>query len=184
MDSLQGKFLIASPRLLDGNFFKSVVLIVQHNDAGAMGLVLNKPLDVEIETAWRQVSESDCHMQGFLHQGGPCEGPLMVLHKDESLSQIEIRPGVHFTTEREAIEEIVGSSDVKLAKFFVGYAGWSAGQLENELGEGSWLTLAASGDDAFRLDDALWDDLIKQATRAAAFPFIDPKLIPPDPTVN
>lgn len=183
MGNLQGHFLIASPRLIDGNFFKSVVLIIQHNDAGAMGLVLNKPLDVEVAAAWKQVSESACKVDGFLHQGGPCEGPLMVLHKDDSLSQIEIRPGVHFTTEREAIEELVARA-AGSTKFFVGYAGWTAGQLEHELDEGSWLTQAASGDDIFRLDDALWDDLFKRASRAAAFPFINPKLIPPDPTVN
>src|SRR3954471_10764496 len=119
MKSLQGNLLIASPKLLDPNFFKSVVLIVQHGDGGALGLILNRKIDVSLQTAWSQVSEEPCGVEGHLHQGGPCEGPLMVVHGEESLGQLEVLPGIHFSTERDSIEELVGRNDGPM-KFFVG----------------------------------------------------------------
>src|SRR5687768_5273835 len=92
MKSLQGQLLIASPKLFDPNFFRSVVLLVQHTDAGALGLVLNRPLEMTINDAWGQVSETPCDATGFLHQGGPCEGPLMVLHTDSALPELPVIP--------------------------------------------------------------------------------------------
>ena len=183
MKSLQGQLLVASPKLIDPNFFKSVVLIVQHGDGGALGLILNRALDITVQTAWGQVSEGDCEVDGQIHQGGPCEGPLMVLHEDESLGQLEVVPGVHFSTERDSIEELVSRNHCQM-KFFVGYAGWSPGQLEGEIEEGSWLTAAARGDEVFSVDDDQWDAAMKRIARANAIPFIDPKLIPPDPSLN
>ena len=93
-----------------------------------------------------------------------------------------VLPGVHFTTNREAIEDLVARPDAK-SKFFVGYAGWSAGQLEAEIAEGSWLTMPATIDQIFTQDD-VWGNLSKTLTRAAAYPWLDPKLIPDDPSVN
>jgi len=80
MKSLQGHLLIASPTLLDPNFRKSVVLLVQHNEEGAMGLVLNRPTETKLCEAWTQVAETDCASDASLNLGGPCEGPLMALH--------------------------------------------------------------------------------------------------------
>ncbi len=144
-DSLQGHLIVAAPKLRDPNFFKTVVLMVQHNDEGALGLVLNRPLEATIEAAWEQVSETPCHAEGPLHQGGPCEGPLMVVHTHETASDIEVFPGVYFTTEREKIEWLMKHNDGAI-KFFVGYAGWAAGQLENEIQENGWLHCAADAD--------------------------------------
>src|SRR3712207_1277597 len=107
MQSLQGQFLVAAPKLRDPNFFKAVVLIVQHNDDGALGLIVNRPLDVTIEKAWEQVSELPCQAEGHLHQGGPCPGPLMVVHTDEFVSQIPVASDIHFSTEKDAIEKLV-----------------------------------------------------------------------------
>src|SRR5205814_2997514 len=84
MKSLQGQLLIASPKLFDPNFFRSVVLLVQHTENGALGLILNHPLEMTIANAWEQVSEMPCEATGVLHQGGPCDGPLMVLHTEAS----------------------------------------------------------------------------------------------------
>src|SRR5215469_11256802 len=100
MDSLQGHFLIASPQLQDPNFFRSVVLLVQHNDQGALGVILNRPLDMTIQEAWPQVSEEPCNAEGPLHEGGPCRGPLMVLHTDEPLSQLKVCDGIYFNTDK------------------------------------------------------------------------------------
>ena len=187
MKTLQGQFLVAAPKLTDPNFFRSVVLMVQHNDEGALGLIVNRPLDTSVQKAWEQVSEDACEVEGYLHQGGPCDGPLMVVHTDEDLGQIEVMPGVHFSTEKDVVEELVtkGDDDLRI-KFFVGYAGWAPGQLERELSEGSWQVTSATAEQVFQADagEDQWTALRREIARATSFPWIDPKRIPPDPTVN
>jgi putative transcriptional regulator len=183
MNSLQGHLLIAAPSLKDGNFFKSVVLLVQHNEQGALGLVLNQPLDVTIQDAWSQVSQTPCNAEGSLHQGGPCPGPLMVAHTDSSVSDLEVCDGVYFSTDKNTIETLVGQCAGPL-KFFVNYAGWGPGQLEGEIESGGWLTTPAARGEIFRNDDALWSVALRLASRRARLSGIDPKLIPDDPSVN
>ena len=185
-DSLQGHLIVAAPRLRDPNFFKSVVLMVQHNDEGALGLILNRPLGATIEAAWEQVGETPCQVSGPIHQGGPCEGPLMVVHTDEELSQVQVMPGVHFSTEKDAIEKLVGRDDAGQTRmrFFVGYAGWGPGQLEAEIELASWLSAPAAADQVFGPTEDLWDSLMKLIARSAAAPFMDPRIIPDDPSVN
>ena len=186
MKSLQGQLLIASPKLFDPNFFRSVVLLVQHTDNGALGLVLNRPLEMTINDAWGQVSEMPCEVSGLLHQGGPCEGPLMVVHSEPELSQIEVTPGVHFSTEKDAIEQLVARDDAGRTRmrFFVGYAGWGPGQLEAEIEHASWLSAPAAAEQVFGPTETLWDALMKLIARSAATPYMDPKTIPDDPSVN
>ncbi len=189
MKSLQGQLLIASPKLFDPNFFRSVVLLVQHTDNGALGLVLNRPLEMTINDAWGQVSETPCEVSGFLHQGGPCEGPLMVLHTDSGIAdvpELPVIPEVFFTTDRDAIQQLVTQNPAEnhsKMKFFVGYAGWSPGQLESELEDGGWLMTPAANKHIFSGDDELWPTLMKEISEAI-FSTLNPKVIPEDPSTN
>src|SRR4051812_22214559 len=97
MKSLQGQILVASPKLVDPNFFHTVVLMVQHNDEGALGLVLNRPLQTTVKEMWEQVDEgTKCGVEGALHQGGPCEGALMVVHGEETCAESEVTGGIYF----------------------------------------------------------------------------------------
>jgi putative transcriptional regulator len=185
MKSLQGHLLVASPKLLDPNFHRSVVLIVQHNDKGALGLIINRALETTIDMVWDQVSETPCLSNGNLHQGGPCEGTLMVLHADPSLSQVEVIPGVYFSTEKDVVEQLVaGDQDERPVRFFVGYAGWGEGQLEGELETGSWLVAPATAEHVFEKTDDLWDIQRRRITLQATCPWIRDELIPDDPTMN
>ena len=183
MNSLQGHLLIASPKLRDPNFSRTVVLMVQHNEEGALGVVINRPLETTIESAWDQVSENPCNAEGHLFQGGPCPGPLMVLHTDSEKSQIEVLDGIHFTTDKDTIEELVLLNGGPL-KFVVNYAGWGPGQLEGELEAGGWFTMKATADQVFGETEALWPTVVRTAAREKLYPWLDPRLIPEDPTVN
>ena len=183
MKSLQGQLLVASPTLVDPNFFHTVVLIVQHNEEGALGLVLNRPLRTTVKEMWEQVAEEQADVPGVLHQGGPCEGPLMVLHSDDGHSEIEVAKGLHFCTSRDRVEKLVADGAAPM-KFFVGYAGWTAGQLEAEMAEPSWLTMPATAQAVFEGDEHLWTDLVRALSRAAVMGLVDPKRIPDDPSVN
>src|SRR5258706_8102025 len=105
MKSLQGQILVASPKLVDPNFFHTVVLMVQHNDEGALGLVLNRPLQTTVAEMWQQVDEgTHCGVAGALHQGGPCEGALMVVHAAENCAESEVAKGIYFCMRRDVIE--------------------------------------------------------------------------------
>ena len=182
---LKGKVLIAVPELLDSNFARAVVLIVQHDENGAMGLILNRPLETTVQEAWEQVSSVPYPNVDPLYQGGPCEGPLMVLHQDIDRAQMEITDvdgGAYLSTDADAVRALVTDA-LEPIKFFVGYAGWSADQLESELKQGSWLVASIELSRIFSTPPELWLTLLKQA-RHTMMPAIDPRRIPPDPSVN
>ena len=183
MKSLKGHLLLASMNLQDPNFRRSILLIVQHDENGAMGLILNRPTRMTIAQAWSQISEDPCLIEAPLYQGGPCEGPLIVLHSRESMSQIPVMDGVYCSTDAQNVSWLVENS-IDPVKFFVGYAGWEAGQLEVELGESAWLIAPASSDAIFETRPDAWSILMKRLTTTLRFPNINPKLIPPDPSVN
>jgi putative transcriptional regulator len=184
MNSLQGHLLVASPKLRDPNFFRAVVLLVQHDEQGSLGLVLNRPLDVAIRSAWKQLSTTPCEIDGHLHQGGPCEGCLMALHTDVEASDLEVLEGVQFSTTKDAIEHLVSHGGGRNVRLFVGYAGWSPGQLECELAEGSWLTIPATLDRVFNPQVHAWELLLRTIGREALLQVMDPKIVPDDPSVN
>ncbi len=190
MKSLQGQLLVASPKLGESNFFRSVILIVQHSEDGALGLVLNRPIDPTIDMVWDQVSDKPCHRtDAHLHRGGPCDGPLMVLHDaaDVDAAQVEVVKGVYFTTEKDAIEQLVSDDAAasSSAKFFLGYAGWSGGQLEGELAESAWITAPGKAEHIFAADpEAQWEAVRRDIGRANAEQWVNPKFMPDDPTVN
>ncbi|MCL2647143.1 MAG: YqgE/AlgH family protein [Phycisphaerales bacterium] len=186
---LKGKVLIAVPELLDPNFARAVVLIIQHDENGAMGLILNRPLETTVQEAWTQVSSVPYPNADPLYQGGPCEGPLMVLHQDPNRAQTEITDedgngggGVYLSTDADAVRALVTDA-LEPIKFFVGYAGWSAEQLESELKQGAWLVAPLEPAYMFSTPPELWLSLLKQ-TRHTTMPAVDPRRIPPDPSVN
>src|ERR1700733_15308705 len=109
MKSLKGHFLVASPSLTDSNFSQAVVLILQHDQNGALGVVINRELEVTVKQACEQVLETDCDIEANLHQGGPCEALLMVLHADKSPDPDDepVLPGLHFSTDKDTIEYLL-----------------------------------------------------------------------------
>ena len=180
MSSTQGKLLLASPRLADPNFARCVVLMIQHNDQGALGLILNRPLQITVRQACEQSLGQPCKVEGMLHQGGPCEGPLMVLHGCELAKDADVLPGVFFTTEKSKIESILKQPEAA-ARYFVGFAGWSPGQLEAEMEVESWIVADPLACHVFADKPNLWQTLMRQKTLGK---WMDPSKIPDDPTTN
>lgn len=186
MSSLQGQFLVASTKLRDPNFDNTIVFIVEHNDEGALGLIMNRPMTTTIDEVWEQVSQSPCLRGDSLNQGGPCEGMLMVLHGDASVEDTEVIPGVYFSTEKDSVETIVAGvgNDEHPARFFIGYAGWTAGQLEGEMEAGAWHATPAEAPEVFESDPSFWNRVRRHVWLQAAYPWLQPELIPDDPNVN
>lgn len=180
MDSLAGHFLVSLPQLTDPNFFHTVVLIAQHNESGALGLILNRPSRASVaEVCEKLLEEPGEAIAGQVHQGGPCDGPLMIVHDEESAADLTVMNGLHFTTDRTKLEWLLRKHDGK-ATVFVGYSGWTAGQLENELESNSWLVLPANVADVF--DHGLtWHAMM---TRAFLQQYVAPERIPPRTDLN
>ena len=183
---LKGKVLIASESLLDPNFARAVVLIVQHDENGAMGLIINRALETTVQDAWTQVSSVPYPNDDPLYQGGPCEGPLIVLHTRPDKGQMEVTGGIWLSSDADAVKALVEEA-VEPLKFFVGYAGWTGMQLETELTEGAWQVAEIDPSLLMATPRGLWEELqaaARRALRTHMRPAIDPKLIPPDPSVN
>lgn len=155
MEYLTGSLLVASPKLPDPNFFRSVVFVVEHSDQGALGVILNRESDTSLTQVWDSVVDSICRTERLLHIGGPVEGPLMALHSDRELDGIEVIPHVYFSSEKETLESLVAQRE-KPFRVFSGYAGWGAGQLDGELQAGGWLTARADSRFVFEDFEDLW----------------------------
>ncbi len=183
MRSLKGHLLIAAPSLADPNFRRTVVLMIQHDENGAFGLILNRPASISIEHVWEQVSETPCEIEGTLRQGGPVEGPLMAVHDNAALSEIEVIPGVYFCVGADSMRTLVGAKN-QTGQFFIGHAGWGLEQLEDEISEGAWYTHPATPEDVFGDESELWKRSLKASGRARLENSLNLKDMPDDPSMN
>ena len=107
----------------------------------------------------------------------------MVIHTDASMSDMEIVPGLYFSAEKESVQELALIGDGQM-RFFVGYAGWKPGQLEAEMEEGAWLAVPASEECVFGEESEQWQMMLKSVAQASPLMWVNPKLIPDDPSVN
>jgi putative transcriptional regulator len=161
-----GVLLVATPALNDPNFSDTVILVLDADESGALGVVLNRPSGLavaEVLDAWRDVVTGP----EVLFQGGPVmtEGALAValLH-----SSVETPVGFREVTgqlgliDLDTPVELLGDSLDSL-RIFAGYAGWGAGQLDGEIETGSWYVVPATADDVFREDPSdLWRDVLRR----------------------
>jgi putative transcriptional regulator len=180
--SLQGHLLVASPDLQDPNFLRTVVLLVQHNDEGALGLVLNRTTSMLVKDVWAQVGIAPCAREDHLFVGGPVNGPLMAVHPFENIGEMAVIPGVFFCSARPQLEQLVGQDGPM--KFFAGFSGWGPGQLESEIAEGAWLTLPAEARHIFGQDEELWQRATNEIASASVYGVLKIKHVPQYPWLN
>jgi putative transcriptional regulator len=183
MKSLRGNLLIASPELLDPNFFRSVVLVVEHGTDGAFGLILNRRTNRDLKELWDKLSQQACPSRLPLDLGGPVPGPLMAVHTQMMHSDVEVLPGVYFSMQKQELDELVGS-DVKPLRVFIGHAGWAGGQLEGEIGSGDWIITPATYEYVFHNEEDLWRKVTGDLVSQSIQPALRIKHVPSDPTHN
>lgn len=164
---LRGRYLIAGRNLKDPNFFRTVVLLVEHNDSGSMGLVLNRPTAVEVRQALSghfELPEAD----DPVYFGGPVEPQaLFLLHDaaEQAGGELPVLPGLFVGANADVFEKIVTTATATGTRYkvFSGCAGWGPGQLEGELGRGDWFVADAKTEAIFRNDPySHWDQLIDE----------------------
>ena len=183
MKSLQGHFLAAAPRQLDPNLDKAVILVVEHADRGAFGVMVNCPRDRH-EGISRQQSTKRRRREGpRLHFGGPFTGPLMAVHTDASLAEIEVLPGVFFAGREKNVLTLMRFG-WQPCRVFTGFAGWGPGQLDREVEHGIWRAIPATVAEIFSNDDDLWERLLRRDFAALLQVMCNVKHIPSDPSLN
>ena len=161
-DSLENQFLVAMPQLAGSYFGSSVTYLWKHDDTGAIGLVVNKPLqasvadifeELEIESAAGEMYFRERHVLA----GGPVERDKgFILHDagEKWESSIKITRGITITTSKAILQDIASGEGPNNYLIALGCAGWAPGQLEQELCDNVWLTTPASSDLIFSLDFA------------------------------
>jgi putative transcriptional regulator len=163
MESLRAQLLIASPQLGDPNFARTVVLITEHNDEGAMGIVLNRPATTTVADAAPELEELVLPGDD-VYVGGPVQpSSVIVLAEWETPddSAVLVFDGVGFVGAGADPDEL-GRTVVR-ARVFAGFAGWSPEQLEAELERDDWILEPAQPDDVFtETPDDLWSDVLER----------------------
>jgi putative transcriptional regulator len=183
MSTLQGHFLVASPHLSDGNFNRSVVLMIKHDEEGAFGLLLNRPTDNTVGEVLKAAVEETIDCPQPIYLGGPVSGPLVALHQRKSCAEAEVLPGVFFAAHKDQLLKVAARSK-KPFRMFAGYSGWAGGQLEQEMKAGGWLTLPATKQLVFYEPDDLWEQVLQHIGRDLLGPAISSRHLPPDPSLN
>ena len=145
--NLSGHFLIAMPAMTDPYFARSVTFICEHNQDGAMGVVINRTIDMKLDALFEQINLSlnnNSFAQNAVHFGGPVQIERgFVLHQPagEWDSTIAIHNGTALTTSKDILEAVAAGHGPEKMLVTLGYAGWSAGQLEQELAQNAWLSV-------------------------------------------
>lgn len=174
-----GDFLVASELLTDPNFAGTVILLCEHDAEGSLGLVLNRPLSVQLPELLPDVDLLQC--DAAVHWGGPVKADALHALKDGSPGPdaAEVYPGLAFGGQLEDL--IAAWAEGIAVRFYLGYAGWGPQQLLDELGEGAWHVVRAQPQQVFPArPEALWGKLMGE---------IDPawrhlKHQPRDPELN
>lgn len=186
-ESLKGRLLVATPELGDPNFFRTVVLMLEHTPDGAVGVVLNRPTETGLGEAaadwegWDELAAPPA----VVFVGGPVSQTAVICVASR------VTGAEPPDEDAEGFQPVVGAlgvadlrrppGAVEAARIFAGYSGWGGGQLEGELAAGAWWVLDAVPDDALGAEpDELWAQVLRrQGGRLALF-----AACPPDPTLN
>jgi putative transcriptional regulator len=183
--NLTNQFLIAMPGMADDTFSGTVIYLCEHNDKGALGLVINKPIDIKLKNLFEKVELSldrDDLAEEPVYFGGPVQTERgFVLHERQSddeatpyNSTLSIPGGLEMTTSKDVLEAISAGSGPKRVLVTLGYSGWSPGQLEAEIGRNGWLTVDAD-------PQVIFDTPIERRyDKAISLLGIDPRMLSQD----
>jgi putative transcriptional regulator len=162
--SLKGKLILDDGRLKGSFFHRTVILICQHDEEGAFGLVLNRDTGNKVGDAIA-AELSDGLRDQHLFLGGPVQPQAMTfLHSDSFTTDANVMPNLRMDQSLEALQEAAESySPARQLKIFAGYAGWSPGQLDSEMKRNTWLIHPATLEHVFHPDpDQLWKVILEE----------------------
>ncbi len=155
---LKHQFLLAMPNISDPNFSRSVTYICEHNEQGAMGVIINRPLDLHFVTILRHIQiecdDPTVNSRAILWGGPVNPEQVFILHTPEGSwdSTMSTEKGLAITTSRDILEATADGEGPHKSLIALGYSGWSAGQLESELAANMWLNGPATQQVLFDVD--------------------------------
>lgn len=155
--SLANHFLIAMPAMADPNFSRTLTFICEHNADGALGVIINRPIDMTLGTLLDRVDipfDEKTQSEAPIYFGGPVQTDRgFVLHRPAEIyqSQLRVDDDIALTSSRDVLLSIGTTGEPSKALVMLGYSGWSAGQLEWELSQNAWLTVKADPHVIFEL---------------------------------
>jgi putative transcriptional regulator len=180
-DSLRGKLLIASPGLIDPNFSRTVVLITEHNEDGAMGIVLNRPSETTVGQVVPQLGEV-AGEDSPIWVGGPVQPTALVVlaeFTDLDAAAWIVTADVGFVSAELETGDLADT--IRRGRVYAGYSGWGAGQLDAEMETDSWIVEPPLPAELFPDDpNSLWSDVL--ARKGGQYALI--ARMPDDPSVN
>ena len=174
INSLKNHFLVAMPGLHDENFSGSVVYICEHNAEGAMGLIINQQLDIPAKAVFDRLDLEHTNDQGdeLIFDGGPVQQDRgFILHSLEynAGDTLVVDNEIGMTASLGIIRELAAGTGPNNSLFALGYAGWGAGQLDNEMQENAWLSVDPDLDLIFNeVVDGKWDKALEKVGVNAA----------------
>ena len=177
-----GRFLIADPFLKDPNFLRSVIFLCEHNEEGSFGLVVNRLLPLRVSDLLTDLPNADFPV----YYGGPVQtNTLHILHKIPALEEQSqmLMKNLYWGGAIDTITEMIVKNQLNEnnIRFYLGYSGWSEGQLDEEIKENTWLTGKGSSELVFMKDPELcW----KKALQSLGEPYNQMALYPIDPQLN
>jgi len=181
MEPARGQLLIAGPGLLDPNFWRTVVLVVEHTDEGALGLVLNRPSETSVGESVPQIEEL-VELGEPVFIGGPVQPSSVIIlaeFEDPTHAALIAFDDIGVLGGGASSAEL--APGVRAGRAFVGHAGWGPGQLDSELERGDWILERARREDAFTEDPSeLWPQVLTR--KGGSYALI--ARMPPDPSVN
>lgn len=157
-DCLRNHFLLAMPGLSEGIFSQSITYICEHGESGAMGIVINQPLELSVAEIFEhlQITPAADFSNTPVMAGGPVQiDHGFVLHRPGTShwdASLQVTPEITLTTSCDVLRAIANNAGPEDYLIALGYAGWAAGQLEQELADNSWLTLPADSDIIFNTE--------------------------------
>lgn len=172
--NLTDHFLIAMPAMADPYFAKSLTYICEHSEQGALGVVINRPIEMTMKALFEQIGielESGERAEELVHFGGPVQMDRgFVLHQPVGAwqSTLAVNDRIALTTSKDILEAVGRGLGPDKLLVTLGYAGWSAGQLEQELSQNAWLTVPASPAIIF---DLPWEERLPAAMQMLGVDF-------------
>ena len=163
------RLLISEPSLSDPTFFKSVILLTYHNSQESIGLILNQPTKIEIGDIFEEISSSEFP----LYIGGPvAKNSIQFIHTlgGKINNSVEIANGIYWGGNFKEIIRLINNGEIsnKDIRFFAGYSGWEANQLNQEIEENSWIISVAKKETCMQYSNPnLWSNIIK--TKASKY---------------
>jgi putative transcriptional regulator len=187
-DLAAGRLLVAAPALLDPNFARAVVLILDHDEQGTLGIIINRPTELavrDILAGWAELATGP----DVVFQGGPVGldtalglarlGASYTDGDEEPLGWRQVYDSIGLV-DLDAPPEML-AAELESLRIFAGYAGWGPGQLAGELGQGAWYVVESTAQDAFSVrPEGLWRGVLRRQRNELAFV----ATAPDDPTLN